>query len=273
MKTFIRWQGNKRQHINKFKDWIPEFSGTYIEPFLGSGALFLYLQPQKWIINDLNKDLINIWKTVKDHPDTIINKFKKFGKKFIEMNKEEKTKWCRKLTSEIEDMKFDSKRAIVYLLMLYCGYSSSLIINNKFYFTSLSIDIINNDYSFLTDKYIANLLEINKYLNTKGKIYNWSYEKVLEKAKSGDFVFLDPPYIENHDYSFKYNKEEVLNDTFLENLVKECKKLDIKEVKWLMTQSDTKEVRKLFKEYRIRSFKVFRHFRKKYVKELVITNY
>ena len=79
MKTFIKWQGNKSRHINKFKQFIPEFSGTYIEPFLGSGALFLYLKPEKWIINDLNNDLINIWVHVQKNPEDIIKRFKKFG--------------------------------------------------------------------------------------------------------------------------------------------------------------------------------------------------
>ena len=72
MKTFIKWQGNKSKHINKFIDYIPDFTGTYIEPFLGSGALFLHLEPEKWIINDLNKDLINVWNSVKNNPDEII---------------------------------------------------------------------------------------------------------------------------------------------------------------------------------------------------------
>ena len=62
MKTFIRWQGNKSSHINKFIKYIPQYTGTYIEPFVGSGALLLYLQPNKWIINDINKDLVSIWK-------------------------------------------------------------------------------------------------------------------------------------------------------------------------------------------------------------------
>ena len=59
MKTFIKWSGNKSKHINKFKEYIPKEFNTYIEPFIGSGALLLHLEPKKWIINDLNKDLIN----------------------------------------------------------------------------------------------------------------------------------------------------------------------------------------------------------------------
>ena len=82
MKTFIRWQGNKSRHIIKFSKYIPDNFNTYIEPFIGSGALFLKLKPKKWIINDLNKDLINIWKNIKKNPTEIIKICVKFGKKF-----------------------------------------------------------------------------------------------------------------------------------------------------------------------------------------------
>ncbi len=95
MKTFVRWSGNKSKHLNKFIQYVPEFSGTYIEPFLGSGALFLKLQPEKWLVNDLNKDLINIWNQVKDNPKSIIKEFKEFAKIFIPLSKKEKKTYCK----------------------------------------------------------------------------------------------------------------------------------------------------------------------------------
>ena len=58
LKTFVKWSGNKSKHLKYILPHIPKFE-RYIEPFVGSGALFLKLQPDKWIINDLNKDLIN----------------------------------------------------------------------------------------------------------------------------------------------------------------------------------------------------------------------
>ena len=85
LKTFIRWQGNKSRYANHIIKHFPEEYNTYIEPFIGSGALLLKTQPIKWIINDLNKDLINIWKNVKNEPEEIIQLFKQFGKKFIKI--------------------------------------------------------------------------------------------------------------------------------------------------------------------------------------------
>jgi DNA adenine methylase len=118
------------------------------------------------------------------------------------------------------------------------------------------------------------ILEVSHFLNnSKGKIFNKSYEIILDKAKSGDFVFLDPPYIESHNYEFNYNKDEVLDEKFLSNLYKQVKKLDKRNIKWLMTQADTKQIKNIFKEYTIKKFKVYRMASKSYVNELIIINY
>ena len=133
---------------------------------------------------------------------------------------------------------------------------------------------IRDSYPFLEEKYYSNLLEISHFLNnSNGKIYNKSYEKILDKAKKGDFVFLDPPYIQEHNYGFNYNQNEMLDESFINKLYFQVQKLDKKEVKWLMTQADTKEIRDKFNEYTIKVYKVYRMSQKKYVNELIITNY
>ena len=275
MKTFIKWQGNKSKHINKFIQYIPQFTGTYIEPFLGSGALLLKLQPKKWIINDINKDLVNIWKYVKSDPQGIIDIFTEFGNHFKPLSKEDKVKYCRDITSKIESIPYDIKRASMYLLIKYCSYMGDIIRNKNFYFHGLDLPIlINNRYFFLEQNTYNNIQLVSQFLNTKsGKIFNKSYEKILDKAKEGDFVFLDPPYIENHNYRFNYNKDEVLDETFIQQLFIQVKKLDDRKVKWLMTQADTQQIKDTFKEYTIKKFEVYRMGSKSYTDELLIMNY
>jgi len=273
MRTFIKWQGNKSKHINKFIKYIPEEFERYIEPFVGSGAMFLKLQPTKWIINDINKDLINIWKCIKKNPDEIITNFKEFGIKFKRLSKEDKKDYCKEISNKIDKIPYNTQRACVYLLMILCSYMGFL--SKDFKFKSLSNEIINNNFYFNNIKFFNNVTEVHHFLNNSynGKIYNKDYRLILEKAKKGDFVFLDPPYIEDHDYQFNYNKNENLNDLFLKELLKELKKLDKKGVQWLMTQADTKDVKIIFKEFTIKKFKVYRAASKCYINELVIMNY
>ena len=275
MKTFIRWPGNKSKHVNKILPFIPNTFNTYIEPFVGSGALFLKLEPKTWIINDLNEDIINVWQNVKDNPETIIQIFKEFGKRFKKMSKIKKVETCKHIVKNIETMSFDVKRAAIYMLMKHCAYMGSILINNQFKFKSLDLQIlINNRCFFLEQNNYENIQSVSKFLNhTNGKIYNRDYKNILKKATQGDFVFLDPPYIEEHEYEFNYNRHEKLDNSFLHELLEEVIKIDQRGVKWLMTQADTKDVRNIFKDYTINIFKVYRVTSKTYVNELMITNY
>lgn len=281
MKTFIKWQGNKTKHISKFEDYLPEFlysdnyKGTYIEPFVGSGAVLLNIQPNKWVINDLNKDLINIYKTVKENPEDIIKYYKKFGETFKKLSKKDKIIKCKELLKKMELMDYTPKRAILYMFLKDTAYMGNIIVNNKFYFPNLDLNItVNNNYPFLKERKYDSVRDASEYFNeTKGKILNKDYKKVLDLAKKGDFVFLDPPYIEKHNYQFNYNKDEVIDSYFIETLLKEVKKLDKRGVKWMMTQANTSFVRKIFKDYTIKTFKAYRIAKKDFSSEAIIMNY
>src|SRR5688500_9370669 len=67
MIPFLKWVGGKRWFINKHVDLVPQKYDRYIEPFLGSGTVFFYLQPSKAILGDLNSDLISTYQAIKDN--------------------------------------------------------------------------------------------------------------------------------------------------------------------------------------------------------------
>lgn len=272
MRTFIKWEGNKSKYIKKIEPFIPDFDGTYIEPFIGSGAVFLKVQPKKWIINDLNSDLINIWKLVKNNPDYLINTIEKFGEKFEEANLQEQTHLAKKNVLKINKLKSkDKKRAATYLLMKLYSYMGQILRKGKFIFQGFEMNIKNGHYYFLSEKYYNVLYSVSEYLSeTKGKIYNKDYKEILKMAKKGDFVFLDPPY--QGQFGFNYNKEEDVSHYFIKELKKQVQKLDKKKVNWVMTQGHSKLIKETFKEYEIKSFKVHRAISGKYSTELIITN-
>ena len=65
-KPFVKWAGGKRQIIEKLKALVPDNYNTYYEPFVGGGALLFELAPNKAVINDSNKELINVYECIKD---------------------------------------------------------------------------------------------------------------------------------------------------------------------------------------------------------------
>ena len=60
-KPFVKWAGGKRQIIDKLKQYIPDEFNTYYEPFVGGGALLFELSPKNAVINDSNKELMNVY--------------------------------------------------------------------------------------------------------------------------------------------------------------------------------------------------------------------
>lgn len=96
MKTCFKWQGNKSKQLKHLVKEVPNTFNTYIEPFVGSGALLLNLQPSKWIINDLNKYNYGIWKLIQKNPSKIKRKFLEFKKIFPSMSLREKLLYCRR---------------------------------------------------------------------------------------------------------------------------------------------------------------------------------
>ena len=271
MNTFIRRPGNKTKHLKHILPLIPEFSGTYIEPFLGSGALYLNLLPKPAILNDLNSDLINIWKLVRDDPEYIIKGIDKFKKVFPKNNKM-RLEYCKKILLKMDTYE-KKKRTLAYLILTYCSFNGNLILNNKWYIGGLYGSLyLNNTLHLFTDKYKDKIRKISKILK-KIKIYNKDYTKILENAKKGDFVFLDPPYIEEKKYAFNYNKDEVFDNGLLK---KELDALTKKKVKWMMTQIDSPQIRLLFKKYKFKKYvnnSNFKSVQKTKKKEVIITNY
>lgn len=275
MKTFIKWPGNKQKHLKYILPHIPEKFERYIEPFLGSGAVYLALQPKNSILNDYNKDLMDIWRLIKSNYRFIIKEFKKFGKLFIPMDVKDKVHLCRQITQHLNISAPSHMRTTYLLLMIYCAYMGILSVNNRYRFMGLEKRLyVDNKYYFLTENYFKRIKEISSLLNTtRVSLHNQDFKSILKSVNKNDFVFLDPPYVYDYNVGFNYNKNEKLDLKSMKDLLSECKKLDKKQVKWLMTQADTPVIRDLFKSYTIIQYPVYRPIKKQYIHELIIKNY
>lgn len=77
MKPFLKWPGGKAQLLPELLARVPEKYGTYHEPFLGGGALFFALLPQKAVLSDVNPRLINCYKAVRDNCSKVIEQLRR----------------------------------------------------------------------------------------------------------------------------------------------------------------------------------------------------
>ena len=69
----VKWVGGKRQLLSDIVSLIPKTFSTYVEPFVGGGAVIFDIQPKKAIINDFNSELINVYKVIKYKPNELIS--------------------------------------------------------------------------------------------------------------------------------------------------------------------------------------------------------
>jgi DNA adenine methylase len=73
---FLKWVGGKRQLMPVINELMPKTYTNYYEPFIGGGAVLFNLQPKKAVINDFNEELVNVYQTIKDNPEELIQDLK-----------------------------------------------------------------------------------------------------------------------------------------------------------------------------------------------------
>ena len=76
-KAILKWVGGKRQLLPDIRPLIPELSGRYFEPFMGGAAVFFDLAPQQAYLRDINEELVNCYRQVRDHPSELLADLKR----------------------------------------------------------------------------------------------------------------------------------------------------------------------------------------------------
>lgn len=273
MKPFIKWAGGKSQLLTEIEKYLPNNFNNYIEPFLGGGALLLKLKPKTAIINDINSHLINTWKTIKNN----LKKLKiELDKMIIIHNKEGKKYYLKIRKLKPNSLISDAARFLYLNKTCFNGLYRE---NNKGEF-----NVPYNNKNFLTLKSLLeenNVKDIHNYLkNNKVSIFNKDYKLIIEKAKKGDFIFIDPPYdIENNKQTFtKYSKNDFTQSDQIE-LSNILKKADEKGIYWMITNHNTELINDLYKNYNCKKVIVNRMInsnsskRKKATIETIFWNY
>ena len=186
LKPILKWVGGKRQLLDRIIPLIPKDFNTYFEPFAGGLAVLLALQPNKAIINDLNTDLIYFYVDVKNEPDKLIGYIKEFKnekEEFYKIRSMDRSKNYSSIDSVLKSARF------YYLNKT--AYNGLYRVNSSGFFNAP----YGSYKTFSIDEY--NLKQVCIYFRRHDvKFYSTSYEKILRKAKEGDFVYLDPPYFD-----------------------------------------------------------------------------
>ncbi len=199
-KPLFIWAGGKNKMLKHYKPHMPKTVDKYFEPFFGGGAMFIHVfnnyKPDEMVINDINTDIVRIYKTIKSDCDSFLKILDNLSQQYLPLNKENRKEFYYSLRHEhaYDYLKWDAteEAATLYFLMK-TGFNGIFQVN------------INTNNRFGTPSGL---------LNQKDKVYDkdvvlW-WNKALQKTTilSGDwkettslvkdipdtFVFLDPPY-------------------------------------------------------------------------------
>jgi DNA adenine methylase len=269
---FLKWVGGKRQIMPSIVAHLPENiqSCCYVEPFVGGGAVLFHLQPEKAIVNDLNAELINVYRVIKNNIDDLITDLKKHentSEYFYKFRNIDRTPDYKKLS--------DVERAarIIYL--------------NKTCFNGLyrvnSAGEFNSPFGKYKNPNILNeptMRAVSRYLNTNAvELLGEDYETVLDRLAQKSFVYLDPPY---HPISGSSNFTGYVQGGWNMNdqirLREACDKLNAKGIKFLLSNSSADFIKDQYKHYHISIVKANRAINsdganRGEVDELLIRNY
>ncbi len=253
----LKWVGGKRQLLAEIMPLINKNCSTYVEPFVGGGAVFFELQPKKAIINDYNDELINVYLTVRDSVDELITELEEHNKN----NSEEYFYELRALdrSSEYKEMNNVQKAARIIYLNKTC-YNGLYRVNAAGQF--------NSPYGKYKNPNIVNATTIRAMSNylkkTQIDIRSGDYRKVLKGLRKGTFVYLDPPYMPiSSSSSFTGYTDNGFSYEQQVELKKECDKLKAKGILFLQSNSDCPEIRELYKDYEIKTVQAKRSINSK----------
>ena len=238
-KPVLKWAGGKTQLLNELLTQVPNRFNRYIEPFIGGGALFFAMQVRSGVIADSNPELINLYLSVADNVEQVIEHLHTF--------RNTESDFYKTRSLQFTDLENEYAAARTIYLNRTC-YNGLYRVNRKGQF--------NVPFGRYKNPQICQpeVLRAASAALQGTEILCGDYKAVLgSTAKPGDFVFIDPPYMpvsEHADFK-RYTKEQFREKDHRE-LAVEVKRLQELGCHVVLTNSSHPIVHELYKPYDIK---------------------
>lgn len=194
------WAGGKNKMLKHYKPFMPKNVNTYCEPFFGGGAMYINIlknyTPNELIINDVNSDIVRIYKTIKSDCDSFVKILDELSADYLPLDKAARKDYYYSLRHKhaYDYVSWDStKEAAVLYFLMKTGFNGIFQVNintNNRYGTPSGLL---NQRTKVYDKDVVEWW--NKALqNTQILSGDWKDCVSYVEDKDDNFVFLDPPY-------------------------------------------------------------------------------
>lgn len=179
-KPFVKWVGGKRKLLSRILPLVPARFGRYHEPFVGGGALFFATQPPRATLADSNTRLIRTYRGVRDHVDEVVLRLSGMP--------HDKATFERVRASLVDEMS-DAGVAAWLIYLIKTGFNGLYRVNSR--------NLFNVPFGDMHQPTICDeprLRACSRALQGV-ELVDGEFEGVLDRAKKGDFVYFDPPYV------------------------------------------------------------------------------
>lgn len=291
-KPFLKWAGGKRQLIPHLQAGLPKHLSTasdltYVEPFIGGGAvLFWLLQAypniKKAVINDLNPDLATAYHMVRDFSEALIESLEIIQEAYFSLRSEDDRRLF--FNAKRDEFNVPNSDAI--------ARTTLLIFLNRTCFNGLFRVNSQNKFNVPFGRYKnpricdARALRTNSELLQRVTILTGDFAQTLNYVDEPAFFYLDPPYKPlSKTADFNAYASENFNDAAQERLAHFCRRLDQLGHCWLLSNSDVRNTDaenayfdELYQSFSIRRIKARRAInsnanRRGEISELLVSNY
>ncbi len=275
IQPFVKWVGGKRGLLSQITPLLPKEFNNYFEPFVGGGALFFELQKQgkldgkKVYLFDINSELVNAYNVVKASPEKLITKLSEFKEQHSKEFYYEVRAWDR----EENFLELDNIiRASRFIYLNKTCFNGLYRVNRK---NQNNVPMGSYKNPNICD---SDIIYSTSYALQNVTILNVSYKDVLKYASKDDLVYFDPPYYpltptssftSYSEFEFLDKEQEELFEVFFE--------LDKKGALVVHSNSNTKLIKNLYKEFNIEKIEANRFINSKgsgrgKISELIIRN-
>lgn len=244
-KPFIKWVGGKSQLIEQLEALLPaDFDKwenvTYIEPFVGGGAMLFYMLQRhsnikSAVINDINEDLTTCYKVVRDNPKELVDSLSEIQKEYYSLKSEDiRKQFFLLMRDEFNTKVHDSIRNTTLFFFLNRTCFNGLYRVNKsglfnVPFGKYETPTICDPTTIYADSEVLQNVEI----------MTGDYQKTFKKAINTTFFYFDPPYRPlSNTSSFNDYAKETFNDLAQERLKKFCDRVEKAGYYFMLSNSD-----------------------------------
>lgn len=269
MVPFVKWAGGKRQMLEQLTLRMPEKYGTYYEPFVGGGALALYLEPRRAFLNDINRELVHTYTEIRDHLDTLLVLLDSMDK--VTCTKEYYYEMRSRYNEKLRLGDYDPEMAALFIYLNKHCFNGLYRVN-----TQGEFNVPWNQKQLVRSMDMENIKRISAFLKSV-TLTCQDFEAALEGIQEGDFVYFDSPYAPLNPASFDSYTKEGFAEEEHRRLAGLFRRLAEKGVYCMLTNHNTELIRELYDGFLIEEIDVRRAInsdpKKRTGKEVIIRSY